>query len=128
MDRLHSLSIVVIATTMASLPVLMHRAVLISLDLFPFQWIVEVIVSVQVVYDFVVIKGLARKAKFNAEAFNFVFRQVVFIVFFKPECSLVIKFGVLVILKVNRTNINTDIACHDSVLPCLRVFSEAKRG
>ena len=38
------------------------------------------------------------------------------------------KFGIFVILKVNRTSVNTDVDCHDSVLPSFHAFLEAKRG
>ena len=64
----------VIATPMVSLPVSVHRDVLITLDVFPFQWVVDVVVVVRVVHDFAPIQCLACKAKFHAEVFNFVFR------------------------------------------------------
>ena len=69
-----ALKLNMIATPMVSLPVSVLRDVLTTLDVFPFQWIVDVVVVVQVVHDFVPIECLACKAKFHAEFFNFVFR------------------------------------------------------
>ena len=64
-----------IATPMVSLTVLVHRDVLITLDVFKFQWIVYVVVFVvRFVYDFIPIECFAYKAMFHAEFFNFVFR------------------------------------------------------
>ena len=126
-DHPHAVSIVVIATPMVSLPVSVHRSVLIALDVFTFRYIVDAVV-VRVVRDFVPIEYLACKEKFHAEVFNFVFRSVIFIILFKPKCRLVIKFGIFMILKVKKMSINTDIARHDSELPRFRTFSESKRG
>ena len=126
-DHPHAVSIVVIATPMVSLPVSVHRSVLIALDVFTFRYIVDAVV-VRVVRDFVPIEYLACKEKFHAEVFNFVFRSVIFIILFKPKCRLVIKFGIFMILKFKGMRINTNVALHASALPHLRAFSEANMG
>ena len=54
MDHPHALAVVVIATPIVSIPVSLISSVLISLDIFPFRWIVDVVVVVvvRVVHDF----------------------------------------------------------------------------
>ena len=49
MNRPHALSVVVIESPMVNLPVLMHRAVLIALEIFLFRWIVYLVNVFQVV-------------------------------------------------------------------------------
>ena len=73
-DHTHALSVVLVATPMVSIPVLVHRAVLIALDAFPLRWVVDVVIVVQVAHDVVPIEFLACKTKFHTEVFNFVFR------------------------------------------------------
>ena len=46
------LTVVIIATPMASITVSLLRDVMIVIDVFPFRWIVDIVVVVRVVYEF----------------------------------------------------------------------------
>ena len=73
-DHTHALSVVGIMTPVVSIPVLLHRAVLIALDAFSLRWVVDVLIVVRVAHDVAQIEFLACKIKLYVEFFNFVFR------------------------------------------------------